>query len=68
MGHPDNIPDNQSEHFAKCELCSQYFDCRDLSAVFYHCHDEMQNPEYVSSRKVNDPIEMVAGKILVPLN
>ena len=41
----ERIDEKEKEHFMKCEACHQWFDMRDLSAVFDHEHWMKEKPE-----------------------
>lgn len=57
--------DENREHFVVCEKCGDLFDCRDLSDVFSHEHDEERFPtitEKFVAQKEGDPTVWYDGK------
>jgi hypothetical protein len=41
----DAIPVVESDHFARCQVCGQFYDLRDFTEVYYHDdvpHDPMK--------------------------
>lgn len=56
------IPKYDRHHYVKCEACNKFFDCRDLSQVFNHIHDEVPKPQFNFSGKVGEPIIYLMGK------
>jgi len=39
------LPPREKQHFMRCPECGEWFDKRDLDAVFFHCTDHVQRPD-----------------------
>ncbi len=65
----DKVPEHERHHYAKCIECFEYFDCRDLSQVVEHMHDNQAvDSSWNSSKKVNEPVEYLKGSIQIDCN
>jgi len=62
------IAEHERHYYIRCELCNEYFDCRDLSQVFDHVHKNLPDPVFISSKKVSEPIEYIQGKLQIIQN
>jgi hypothetical protein len=50
-----HLPPEEQEHFILC-ACGEYYDMRDLSAVFRHCHESaLPEPEWRYAVRKGDP-------------
>jgi len=59
-----HIPEHERHHYIKCELCNQYIDCRNLAQVIMHTHQKINfTPNFISSRKLSEPVEYLKGKL-----
>jgi hypothetical protein len=62
------IAEYERHHYIRCKLCNQYLDCRDLSQVFEHEHENLPEPSFTSSKKTDEPIEYIQGKLQIIQN
>jgi hypothetical protein len=68
MDNLQEIPKHEQHHFIRCNLCGSLFDCRDLSQVLFHTHQEVNSSEFTSARKVPEPILYIKGKVKLTIN
>jgi len=64
----NDIPKEDKCHFLKCDLCGNYFDCRDLADVLMHTHENLPKGEFNYSRDVSQPVAYIKGKIAIAQN
>jgi hypothetical protein len=62
------IPVLERRHFLKCAICNEYFDCRNLSQVFDHIHENLPQPQFESSRRKEESNEYLRGNIEIIQN
>jgi len=63
-----HIPKHERHYYAQCETCHSYFDCRDLSQVLEHTHQNIQHASFTISHKRGEHSEYLKGKIPVGRN
>jgi hypothetical protein len=63
-----HLAEHEKIHFLMCETCNEYFDCRNLSQVFEHIHEDLPQADFKSSRKMDEPIEYLQGQISIGQN
>lgn len=68
MKNLSTVAEYERHHYIRCELCGEYFDCRDLSQVFEHEHENLPQPTFTSSMKIDEPIEYIQGKLEIVQN
>ncbi len=64
----DGIPEDEKRHFLKCDICGNYFDCRNLGDVLMHTHETLPKGDFIYSKEVSKPIAYLKGKIAIVQN
>jgi hypothetical protein len=64
----EQIPESEKHYYVKCEVCNDYFDCRNLNEVVVHLHEEYLDSTFTSSRKVPEPFVYLKGRVLLNQN
>jgi hypothetical protein len=62
MDNLNQIAKEEQIHYAKCSICNSYFDCRDLSEVVDHFHDDIPEVKFDSSRRIDEPVEYITSR------
>lgn len=68
MKNLKRVPESEKHYYVKCEVCNDYFDCRNLDEVVSHIHEKQFDATFTSSRKLPEPFGYLKGKVLVHQN
>lgn len=68
MNDLNNVSPEDRIHFSQCCICNQYFDCRDLTEVVEHFHENISPPEFSSSKRVFDTKEYLGKRFTIDQN